>query len=293
MPHRASSKIVSRIKSLLRPLIHKSRILHELMLLVTERRGPWAFMRGLQWILLGLFKHKTVVSTEQGTFAISTRDAAIARHLYCDEEFELNSIKSLPELLPRAGFPRHTTIDTLFDIGANIGVISIGMVKLGIARRAVAIEPEPRNLDLLEENIRLNGLADRFTCIHGAVSDKSGSFQLELSPVNHGDHRIRKVPVSDITPEKCAESGRSVLEVECRTLDAIVSGFLRSNRIPGIWFGLMFKGTRASSSRAAQTISSRVSRPSPSSGRTACCAQECPLRLIWRPSPPSGLASLT
>ena len=218
---------MNQIKNLLRPLLHKSRMLHELMLLAGERRGWRAFMRGLHWILTGLTRRKTIVDTRQGTYAISTRDSAIARHLFCDGEFELQSIRGLPELLLKAGFTRHSTIDTLFDVGANIGVISIGMVKLGIAQQAVAIEPEPHNVDLLEENIRLNGLGDRISCIHCGLSDKVGSLQLELSEVNHGDHRIRKMSTSRPLPEKCAESGRQLVEVECRTLDSVAAAIPR------------------------------------------------------------------
>ncbi len=41
----------------------------------------------------------------------------------------------------------------LLDIGANIGIISIGMLTQGEMDRAIAIEPDPFNVELLRRNI--------------------------------------------------------------------------------------------------------------------------------------------
>lgn len=56
---------------------------------------------------------------------------------------------------------------TVLDIGANIGVVSIYCASRGAD--VIAVEPEPDNLALLQQNIDLNRLAHKITIIPAAV----------------------------------------------------------------------------------------------------------------------------
>jgi len=97
------------------------------------------------------------------------------------------------------------------DVGANIGYFTALMSKLaGPAGKVLAIEPEPRNLRLLRENMALNHLenVDVHACALGA---SEGFATLGLyKPVNRGRHSILNA------------EAREKLEVPLRTLDVIV-----------------------------------------------------------------------
>lgn len=66
----------------------------------------------------------------------------------------------------------HTGCESVFyDIGANIGVFTLFFGKHG--KEVIAFEPFPNNYEVLQENIKRNGLDNVRTCCT-AVSDKNG-----------------------------------------------------------------------------------------------------------------------
>jgi len=50
----------------------------------------------------------------------------------------------------------------VLDVGANLGVISIGMLVNGDVAAAIGVEPDPDNYALLERNIAQNLCGDRY-----------------------------------------------------------------------------------------------------------------------------------
>jgi len=80
--------------------------------------------------------------------------------------------------------------DTVVDIGANIGYYTLQFARLvGNAGHVYAFEPDPRNFELLQENVWQNGYRN-VTLVRAAVADRSGTARLFLNPDNRGDHRI-------------------------------------------------------------------------------------------------------
>lgn len=79
--------------------------------------------------------------------------------------------------------------DVFLDVGANIGYFTVlAAASVGPQGRVFAVEPEPDNLALLRENLRLNDLsAEVLAC---ALSDTAGEAALFLNPDNHGDHSL-------------------------------------------------------------------------------------------------------
>ncbi len=75
---------------------------------------------------------------------------------------------------------------TLLEIGANIGTHTVYFALTGTFGRIIAVEPDPRNFELLEENVRQNGLSDVVTRMACAVSDVAGDIAFFLHPDNHG-----------------------------------------------------------------------------------------------------------
>lgn len=76
---------------------------------------------------------------------------------------------------------------TMYDIGANIGLISIPIARItGV--RVVAFEPDPHNCALLRANIAYAGAS--VEVVNAAVSDTVGELRFTRSDYNSGDHRL-------------------------------------------------------------------------------------------------------
>jgi FkbM family methyltransferase len=78
----------------------------------------------------------------------------------------------------------------LLDVGANVGVICIGMLCKGKVAKAIAIEAEPYNFELLKRNVTLNKLESRIACVKCAASTEDGFASRQLDASNLGDHRV-------------------------------------------------------------------------------------------------------
>jgi FkbM family methyltransferase len=94
------------------------------------------------------------------------------------------------------------------DVGANIGYFSCLMSKLaGPAGKVLAIEPEPQNLKLLEQNIAINNLTN--VVVHPcALGASTGAAMLGLyKSSNRGRHSILET------------DAKSRVKVPVRTLD--------------------------------------------------------------------------
>jgi FkbM family methyltransferase len=69
-----------------------------------------------------------------------------------------------------------------------------------------AFEPDPRNYELLEKNVRLNGITN-VVLERKALSNRSGVLKLFIADANRGDHRIYQ-PDGESRPSVDAEAVR-------------------------------------------------------------------------------------
>lgn len=163
--------------------------------------------------------------TRHGILKISNKDQVIGRLLFTHREFELEKIELAMSLLRCLGLTPSTKM--VLDIGANIGTVVLPLMRDSWFAAAIAIEPEIRNFDLLEENIRLNGMSGKVDALNIALSDHEGIMRLQLSPDNFGDHRI----VVNI-----AEPGRELVDVPVHRLDDVLAQRKISSKEVGlIW----------------------------------------------------------
>ena len=144
----------------------------------------------LRWQLLYAGRRRDVtVDTWNGRLTFDSRDKLIGKYLYVQRAYERRYIEGALAMLERDGwFARGGTV---LDVGANIGMIGIALVRHGWCARAVAFEPAPDNVRLLDRNIAQNGLGDRIRRHAIALSSRAGEMELELSDYNSGDNRRR------------------------------------------------------------------------------------------------------
>jgi FkbM family methyltransferase len=150
-----------------------------------KSRNPLAFRR-LVFEALAPEQEFTVAADGEERFVVMTSDQVISRLLYTEGNVFLPRLFRVLEFLGK-----DFQLETLIDVGANIGIVSIPAVKRGLAKKAIAIEPEPRNFRLLLANIHLNGLADRMSAHNLALgAEAKATLRFELGPDNSGDHRV-------------------------------------------------------------------------------------------------------
>lgn len=103
-------------------------------------------------------------------------------------------------------------IRSFYDIGANIGVYTVIAGSAG-AERVIAFEPHPGTFQFLEDNIRVNGLQKRVTCVNAALGDRDRE-------VRFGD--VVGSATNQVLP---IEGGDTSVAVDMRTGDGVVREF--------------------------------------------------------------------
>jgi len=128
------------------------------------------------------FHPKVEVTVGGHHLRIDLADRVIANLLFIDGSYE-RTLRSFVASLPLNG-------GVCVDIGANLGLHTVLLSNLvGSGGRVFAFEPEARNFELLEYNLRRNGLAN-VAASRCALGSAEGVCQLNLSPDNFGDHKI-------------------------------------------------------------------------------------------------------
>lgn len=186
------------------------------------------------------------IKTRQGVFVLPMDiDDPISWSLYSRGEYELEFVTSVMSFLRKTQRCPSKGQGTVLDIGANNGVISIGMLVSGEFDKAIAIEPDPRNFQFLQHNIEQNNLVEKVVCLNCAASDVKSTLDFELSEINFGDHRIRKVSPGFNSNEMFNESKRRIIQVESDKIDDLVKNVEESFRkdIRLIWIDVQgFEG---------------------------------------------------
>ncbi len=208
------------------------------------------FWRRLCWGAIYLGPRRDVtVDTFNGLLTLDSKDWLIGKYLYVKRSYEADQIERVIRLLKREGHLGDSpSTKSLLNVGANIGMTVIGLVKQGYFDHAIAFEPAPNSYRLLVQNINQNGLRERIQPFPFALSSLDGELELELSPDNSGDNRIRQTP----GPGFFAEEKRRTIGVPVKTLDRFLSEnpTLRGESVGLAWVdiqgheGQFFRGAR-------------------------------------------------
>ena len=105
----------------------------------------------------------------------------IGRHIYLTGEFDRSTVEVLLKL-SKPG-------DVLLDIGANIGYVSACFLQKVPRSKAIAVEPQPQIVDLLQSNLKPFG-DKRYKVFPVALSDLDTSGWLEICDLNRGASKV-------------------------------------------------------------------------------------------------------
>ncbi|MES2614483.1 MAG: FkbM family methyltransferase [Bdellovibrionota bacterium] len=162
-------------------------------------------------------KEFTLTNNGSECFVVMPADDIISRAVYLYGSFDFDKFEKTIQIL----ISKNYKIETLIDVGANIGTICIPALKRNLVRNAIAIEPELKNFRLLSANILLNDLSDKIHSHNIALGDKSKqTLNFELSSCNSGDHRVQ-ANVSQDQKMQSKEHSR-VITVKSEKFDDII-----------------------------------------------------------------------
>jgi FkbM family methyltransferase len=109
----------------------------------------------------------------------------------------------------------------VIDVGANIGYDAVVFARAAeLPFRVLAIEPEARNLAMLERSVARHGVAARVRVVRAAVGAADGTARLWRNEDHHGDHRVATQAFRRAHPD----AGTEV--VPLRTVDSLVAEHL-------------------------------------------------------------------
>jgi FkbM family methyltransferase len=116
--------------------------------------------------------------------------------------------------------------DTVLDIGAHIGIVSMYLaVMVGDRGRVYAFEPEPGNFVQLKETVSANGF-DNILCYKIALHSRSGQSTFYINSDNDGGHALWDVGLHPVN--RGSRDNPVSVTVENQTLDRI----MKQLRIP-------------------------------------------------------------
>jgi len=113
----------------------------------------------------------------------------------------------------------------VFDLGANIGYYTVMMARrVGPAGRVHAVEPVPRNFELLSRNVSRNGLAERTELEQIAIAGTDGQRALLLSEKSNW-HSFQPPAVDPAVPWKRSYAREMIgsLPVKTRALEGYLA----------------------------------------------------------------------
>lgn len=207
------------------------RRVRELAKAAVDYRGfRRAYVRGFVFWQLSRTSRLVVAPFGEGQLLVDSSDGEVGRTVFMTGGYERIYMERSLRYLERQGYL--TRGRTFVDIGANIGTSTVdALVRFGF-HRSISFEPSGRNYELLKLNLVLNGLEDRATAFHMALSDYCGTGALELSADNPADHQMSR---EADRPETPTLPGAQEL-TPCRTFDSLVAeGVISLGSLGLVW----------------------------------------------------------
>ena len=122
-----------------------------------------------------------VARTRNGTLVVDPGDFNVARQLLETGEYDWREVSMLARLT-------NATSRIIF-VGAHVGALLIPVVRAAGTPHAMAFEPSPRNLQLLQMNLRLNDLSE-VAVENAAVGAAAATVRFTENRINTGNSRV-------------------------------------------------------------------------------------------------------
>jgi len=155
--------------------------------------------------------------------------------------YSINDLKLLNKFLNKG--------DYFIDAGANIGWHTLfGSKVVGDSGKVFAFEPNDKNFNLLESNVKLNELTN-VSVVKSAVTDYVGTGELSCSKVNFGDHVANTEFLNEVEKES----------INCTTIDE----YIKNNDIDASKIKLIKMDIQGSEPRALEGMKDLIKEHGP------------------------------
>jgi FkbM family methyltransferase len=165
-----------------------------------------AFLRSLA-IHLGFIKGKNLVTVFSRSMMVNLDVQGISKAIFCENYREIDHTNIYSKKL----FDKQK----ILDLGANIGYYALqASTDSNKNSKIVCIEPDPRNLELLKENIINNDLSKRVEILAAAVNGEDGKVSFKICSASNLNRIIDK-----------EEKNESSIQVDSISLNTIQKKF--------------------------------------------------------------------
>lgn len=172
-------------------------------------------MKKLHWSLL---KRLYRLRSRFGIYSRLNQKWMLDNRNWVDQQLIIRRPYEVDQIARCRHLVREHHLQYFFDIGANFGLYSILLSDERDLLHFHAFEPLPRNLHQFGANLYLNGLDDRVSLHHYALSDQCGQFDLFIDPCSTG--------VSTLVPAEARnrqEAYKASIRIEARVFDEVFS----------------------------------------------------------------------
>lgn len=145
------------------------------------------------------------------------RDVSVGMHLFYHDGFDRTIVEYVLAWLKSHNV--RTQANTILEVGANLGSTTIPLA-LNSACRIVSIEPVPRNLLLLRQNLTQNGFADRVHIVERAITDTAGTVEMLIPLYALGGSEIMQEVAE--RPEHIFRHPTETIRVQTTRLDTLL-----------------------------------------------------------------------
>ena len=158
-------------------------------------------------VKFGIVKGRQLVSVFSKTLMIDLDTPGISKAIYTENYREIDHTNIYSEKLKNK--------KKILDLGANIGYYMLQSINDSPKNsEVICIEPDPRNLNLLYENIEHNNVEDRVKVLPGAVTGDVGKVLIEVNKASNLNRIIDH-----------HQSLENSLEVDSFSLDSLYKKF--------------------------------------------------------------------
>lgn len=187
-------------------------------------KNPWRLIRGHQQpvrfvlarllMLTGTCRFLTI---QQAGYRLRFHPSNISSQLWIDPHQRSADLQFLNDYLKPG--------DVMVDVGANIGeTVLTAAIRVGSRGRVLGIEPHPRTFRFLQDNVRLNGVAN-VDLVNRAVGAVSGVVQFsddrrdDMNRVGGGDIQVPVERLDSLVP---ADAAIALLKVDVEGYERFV-----------------------------------------------------------------------
>ncbi|MGA2936781.1 MAG: FkbM family methyltransferase [Syntrophobacteraceae bacterium] len=189
---------------------------------------------GARWLAMQVMQEfaDALTFTRDGLhWTIPLQDVSVGQNLFMFADFDRSAVARLVQWADKFGHLQRGNV--ILELGANLGSTTLPLAQLTQCHIA-AVEPVPRNLAFLKQNVAQNDLSARVTIVECAASDHNGETEMIVPLIGRGGAEIASRNVE--RPEAIFHAPCETVPVKTKRLDTLLAELqLAPERVAFVW----------------------------------------------------------